>query len=266
MVRPHGRANIDPRNPRATGICQRCGFFVNHDELRWQYEFGGLKLINLRILVCRTCYDEPQIQLRTLILPPDPVPVEFPVPELYNYTDNPVSGIGVIPSDLLGTSQSSAPTFTGNLTFFAGVNSAFDGNTNKQSWRSAAIMTSISSYQNTVGVNWNGGLTSPSSVTQQQTTYGVGAFAVYAPSDQPIFGGGATGIELQGSNDGATWTVLYNGTTAGTAGETFTSVSSNFQSMANFPYHQIAVQGDGVNAVYVSQIQLSVLNTGQNEE
>ena len=162
-MRPHGRANIDPRNPRATGICQRCGTFVNHDTLQWQYEWGGLKLINLRILVCPDCYDDPQIQLRTIILPQDPVPIEFPVPEYYVQDDNPLSGIGFQPTDLLTTVQSTAGAAIGNLTFFAGLNSAFDGNINKQSWRSAVIATSVSSYQNLIGRNWNSGLTSPPS-------------------------------------------------------------------------------------------------------
>lgn len=43
-----------------------------------------MQLQNLRILVCtQTCLDVPQPQLRTIILPPDPVPVSNPRPELY---------------------------------------------------------------------------------------------------------------------------------------------------------------------------------------
>lgn len=44
-------------------------------------------LQNLRILVCRTCLDRPQIQLKTIILPPDPLPVLNPRPELYDVVE-----------------------------------------------------------------------------------------------------------------------------------------------------------------------------------
>jgi hypothetical protein len=33
---------------------------------------------NLRILVCETCYDAPQQQLRAIVVPADPVPIENP--------------------------------------------------------------------------------------------------------------------------------------------------------------------------------------------
>jgi len=37
----------------------------------------------LRLLVCRRCLDKPQIQLRTIVIPPDPLPVINPRPEFY---------------------------------------------------------------------------------------------------------------------------------------------------------------------------------------
>ena len=75
MSRPHGRAQVDPENPRALAVCQRCSFWYNHDDLRWQWDYRGISLQNLRILVCETCYDDPQPQLKPRILPPDPLPV-----------------------------------------------------------------------------------------------------------------------------------------------------------------------------------------------
>lgn len=42
-----------------------------------------MQLQNLRILVCDTCLDIPAIQLKTIILPPDPLPVFNPRPEAY---------------------------------------------------------------------------------------------------------------------------------------------------------------------------------------
>lgn len=42
-----------------------------------------MELQNLRILVCGICLDVPAAQLKTIILPPDPLPVFNPRPELY---------------------------------------------------------------------------------------------------------------------------------------------------------------------------------------
>lgn len=77
-MRPHGRAKVSTRNPEAFAICNNCGFQYNHSELRWQFQWGGNKLVNLRQLVCRRCNDIPQNQLRAIILPADPIPVMNP--------------------------------------------------------------------------------------------------------------------------------------------------------------------------------------------
>lgn len=77
-MRPHGRARVSAKNPRAFAICDRCGFLVNHDRLQWQYDWAGASLINKRILVCNTCLDVPQQQLRAIVIPADPVPIQNP--------------------------------------------------------------------------------------------------------------------------------------------------------------------------------------------
>ena len=77
-MRATGRASVSSRNPRAFGICDRCGFLYNHDRLQWQFDYAGAGLINKRILVCRPCLDTPQAQLRAIVLPADPVPIENP--------------------------------------------------------------------------------------------------------------------------------------------------------------------------------------------
>ncbi len=76
-MRPTGRARVDSNNPRAFGICDRCGFLFQLAELQWQYQWAGNQLTNIRVLVCTgvNCYDRPNEQLRTIILPSDPVPV-----------------------------------------------------------------------------------------------------------------------------------------------------------------------------------------------
>ena len=89
-MRPHGRAKVSTRNPEAFGICDNCGFLYNLNELRFQFQWAGNKLVNLRQLVCRRCNDIPQTQLRAIIIPADPMPVMNPRPQNYQAanTDN----------------------------------------------------------------------------------------------------------------------------------------------------------------------------------
>jgi hypothetical protein len=61
--------------------------WYNHDRLRWQFDWAGASLINKRILVCDTCYDEPQEQLRAIIIPADPVPIINPRVEPYAWDE-----------------------------------------------------------------------------------------------------------------------------------------------------------------------------------
>jgi hypothetical protein len=85
-VRPHGRAQINARAPRALAICDRCGFLTNHDKLSWQFDWAGLRLQNLRILVCDRCYDEPQRQKGAKPVSPDPLPIYNARPEPFTVT------------------------------------------------------------------------------------------------------------------------------------------------------------------------------------
>jgi hypothetical protein len=82
-----GRARTDPRSPRAFAICDRCALWYNHVDLRFQYDWAGASLINKRILVCDTCYDTPQEQLRAIIVPADPVPIINPRVEPYAWDE-----------------------------------------------------------------------------------------------------------------------------------------------------------------------------------
>ena len=89
-MRPHGRAKVSTRSPDPFAICDSCGFLYNHSELRFQFQWAGNKLVNLRQLVCRRCNDIPQTQLRAIIIPADPMPVMNPRPSNYQAatTDN----------------------------------------------------------------------------------------------------------------------------------------------------------------------------------
>jgi hypothetical protein len=84
----------------------------NQRDLRWQFEYAGTQLINKRILVWEDELDTPQPQLKTLILPPDPVsiryarPEQYPIdelwPMLYESTSVDPSGFGGAPGPVGG--------------------------------------------------------------------------------------------------------------------------------------------------------------------
>lgn len=73
-----GRARTSVSRPQAQALCDRCGIWHSHVDLRWQYDWRGTSLANLRLLVCRRCMDKPQQQLRAIIIPADPVPIRNP--------------------------------------------------------------------------------------------------------------------------------------------------------------------------------------------
>lgn len=70
-----GRARTSSSSPQAHAICDRCGFRYNHVDLQWQYDWRGAALQNIRILVCNSCVDVPQDQLRAIVVPADPAPI-----------------------------------------------------------------------------------------------------------------------------------------------------------------------------------------------
>lgn len=76
-----GRARTSSRSPQAHAICDRCGGRYNHVNLSWQFDWAGAKVVNRRILVCAKCIDRVNPQLRSLIIPADPVPIRNPRPE-----------------------------------------------------------------------------------------------------------------------------------------------------------------------------------------
>ena len=76
-----GRARTNARNPQAHAICDRCGGRFNHVDLGWQHDWAGASMINKRILVCRSCMDKPQSQLRSIIVSADPIPILNPRPQ-----------------------------------------------------------------------------------------------------------------------------------------------------------------------------------------
>jgi len=252
-MRPHGRARISQTNPEALGVCERCGFLYNHNELSWQFDWRGPKLQNLRQLVCESCNDKPQQNgQRTIIIPPDPIPIANARPENYLNADNPLSPIG-----MTMTSNEPAGGFFGTMTGGGGVIAAFNGVTNKPWFQSAYISVSDSSFGNYVAKNWSpyiGGITNPSSLSYEVHAHSLSSFTAYAPNDQSFVSSGPTDYLVQGSNDAVAWTTISSGTTAGTAGESISGEPTG----AMYRMHRLAFEGDGVTAIAVAQVQFSV--------
>ena len=73
-----GRARTSARSPQAHAICDRCGFRYNLVDLNWQFDWRGASLQNIKLLVCNGCNDDPQQQLRAIVIPADPMPVANP--------------------------------------------------------------------------------------------------------------------------------------------------------------------------------------------
>lgn len=261
-MRPQGRASINMDKPSALGICDRCGFRFNHYQLRWEFQWQGPRIQNRRFLVCAECWDKPQEQLRTIVLPPDPTPVLNARPENFVSDDNPMSGIGV-----------SANFFTpqygsriGNLTGAGGLNAAFDGNINKPSWLCANNTISNSSYNNWIGINWgsnNTVLNIPSSIAPSVVRHSLLSFTAYAPSDRGFLGTAQTNYVVQSSpvSDApfGAWTTISSGTTTGGAGETISADCTGGQ----YQFHRIAFLGDQLNYVSVAQVEFNVAQIGE---
>jgi hypothetical protein len=71
-----------------------------------------------------------------------------------------------------------------------------------------------------------------------------------------------SGLQLEGSSDGVSWTVFYSTNVQGVVGEIITSISSNLTA-GNFQQHRVAIAGNGAGPIYVAQAKFNVLDTGQ---
>ena len=78
MGRPQSKyVRVNQNSPDGAGQCDRCGRWFNLRNLTFQYEWAGTHLYNTGALVCTEggCLDRPQEQLRTIVIPPDPMPL-----------------------------------------------------------------------------------------------------------------------------------------------------------------------------------------------
>lgn len=261
-MRQTGHARVSQTNPRSHAICDRCGARYNHEDLSWQFAWRGTTLQNLHILVCDSCLDIPNEQLRLIILPPDPTPTLNARPENYVSADNPQSNAGV-------SANFFKPLYgnrIGNLTGGGGINAAFDGNPYKPSYLSASNTRSNSSYNNYVGINWGGNDTTlnlPSSMGYPVIRHSLTSFTAYAPSDRSFLGLTPTSYVVQSSPTNISvwgaWTTISSGTTTGDAGESITAncVGGELQ------FHRIAFLGDQLNFVSIAQVSFNIAQVGE---
>jgi len=269
-MRPRSHFNVDPANPRARAVCDRCGQHWQLEKLLWQYEWTGPRLQNLRIFVCPPCLDKPQPNIKTFFYPPDPVPVLNPRVEQFVLDDAPLSAIGVDANFFTPQYGSRIGTLIGG----GGLNAPFDGNTIKPSWLSATDLTSTinSSYGSYAGINWQGNvsqLAMPSSLKPPVITHSLSSVSIYAPTDRSFLPTPTTYV-IQYSPIGgsafAAWTTIASGTTAGVAGESIGVTVTSAMSNALSQFHRVAFLGDGSNYVAVAQVTFSVAQVGGQGE
>lgn len=191
MSRPHGRARVDPTSPAAFAVCDRCGFWYSHRSLRWQVDYRGMKLQNLRILVCDRCYDDPQPQLKPRIIGPDPLPIMNARPETaVTVTTSVSTTYSVLSTDQL-ISCTGPSSFTVNLP-------------------SAVVTSDTFTWPTAVG-------TAGRTITVQAN--GTGSITVAVPDGQFINNGYNTvtlnpGAELAFLANGANWETIPAGLTS----------------------------------------------------
>jgi hypothetical protein len=115
-----GKAVANPNAPSAFGTCDRCQTVYLHRDLRWQFDFRGRSLANLRILVCSRCEDTPQPQLLPRVIPPDPTPIinARPFPYCEAITDDRVTSNPALPPVAFATS---GPILLAGLQFIDGT-------------------------------------------------------------------------------------------------------------------------------------------------
>lgn len=120
--RPHPKnASVDPDDlyDAAWSTSDFNGQIYNHRDMVWQYQYAGPNLINLRYLVGADEADVPAEFLRTIILPPDPVPtfnarIENYADDENSYRSTTEDGIRATQNDDLRIVQIAADDSEGN--------------------------------------------------------------------------------------------------------------------------------------------------------
>jgi hypothetical protein len=81
MIAHSPRAPINMFKPEPTGFCDRCNFLYPLAALTEQRAWAGPTTVGLGIRVCPRCLDQLQQNgLRTIVITPDPRPLQNPRP------------------------------------------------------------------------------------------------------------------------------------------------------------------------------------------
>jgi len=128
------------------------------------------------------------------------------------------------------------------MTQGAGLDAAFDTNTNKPMAFCCQLFNSTAGYNNSVGRYWG---------TDNQIT--AVRFVATAPNNSYFYAGGATGYKFQGSDLSVGFTDIYTGTTAGTIGE---EIDVSFTGTTSYLYHRIVFNGNGTNSIAIAQLKI----------
>jgi hypothetical protein len=177
-------------------------------------------------------------------------------PEDYVSASNPLSGIGGNPNP----ANFRFGSITGTMTEGGGPQAAFDGNTHKPSWMSAAITRPGSSFDNYVAMNWAEypGGSHPTGLDVPVIVHTLSSYKICAPVDSTF---GSSSYVVQGSNVAggfATWTTLASSGLVGIIGETVTgSVSPS----GPYQFHRVGFWGGGGRSIAVAQVQFNVADT-----
>lgn len=143
----------------------------------------------------------------------------------------------------------------GNLTGFRGLAASFDGTLKKIATSCSAPPGGVRApasrgYNNFIGKDWGAGASRK-----------ITGFKLLPPTDQGMMQSAAMDLKLQGSNDNLTWTDLYAGTGLAPGGPEHLTVAIGIDSSAAYRFHRVNIQGNGVNALAVCQLQFFTENT-----
>jgi len=83
-----GRCHADANNPISQSVCDRCGIWTPHNQMKFQMDYRGRQLTNIRVFVCDLCTDTPQPQLKPRVIPVDPLPTPNARTEPYLYDES----------------------------------------------------------------------------------------------------------------------------------------------------------------------------------
>jgi hypothetical protein len=105
-------------------------------------------------------------------------------------------------------------------------------------------------YNNFIGKDWGSGVTKK-----------ITGFRLFPPTNQAMMQSAAMNLKLQGSNDSVTWTDLYIGEGLAPGPVENLAVTFGIDSSTAFRFHRVNIQGNGVNALVVCQVQFTDLPT-----